>query len=356
MSDKVPTMHDVARAAGVSTATVSRVLNGGAVRPDTARRVRGAMRRLGYVPNRVARGLVTGRSDVVGVLAPDLVGPLNAAVARGVEDVLEARGMHAVVMTDHRDAERERDRIETLVARRVDGFVLIGSELSDDQIASLVGAIPVAHVGAESERDRLPEVRVDNAIGIDAVLALLAKAGHRRISHLRGTRRDGRERLAAIRERAPAHGLELTAVVDADFSEEGGLRAGRKLLAQGGFDAVLCANDRSSVGLYAAARERRLRIPEDLSVVGFDDLPWSGYLAPPLTTLRQPSREMGRLAAERILAPAGDGAWQGVRALAPDLVVRASTARAPPAELRADRRDSDPGPPPHAPESKEVEA
>jgi len=321
-------VRDVARAASVSTATVSRVLNGGRVRPSTARTVQRAVERLGYVPNRVARGLVTGRSDVVGVLVPDLVGPLNAAVARGVEDELEARGMHAVVVTDHRDAYRERTRIETLVSRRVDGLILIGSQLADDELRAVAGSTPVVHVGAERPPqpgdDALPEVSVDNRAGIDAALELLARAGHSRIAHLAGPRRDGRERAAAIEELAGSHGLHLVAVAKSDFSEEGGLEAGHLLLEQGGFSAVVCANDRSAVGLYAAARERGLSLPHDLSVVGFDDLPWSAYLDPPLTTLRQPSREMGRLATARLLDPAASDAWNGARKLIPETIRRAS--------------------------------
>ena len=341
-------MHDVAREAGVSTATVSRVVNGASVRPATARAVRRAMRDLGYVPNQVARGLVTGRSDVVGVLVPDLVGPLNAAVARGVEDALEARGMHAVVVTDHREPERERARLGMLVARRVDGLVLIGSQLPDAEILDAIGGTPVVLVGAEHERTELPEVRVDNRAGIAAALRILADHGHRDIAHLAGPRRDGRERLAALRELAPQHGLHLIAVAEADFSEAGGLDAGRQLLRRGGFSAVLCSNDRTAVGLYAAARERALRLPHDLSVIGFDDLPWSAYLDPALTTVRQPSREMGRVAAERILEPdAGDG-WQGERTLVPEPVQRASVAFFPLADRRATRHDSDDRPQPVA--------
>lgn len=328
MSERAPTLHDVAREASVSTATVSRVLNGGPVRADTAAAVHDAVRRLGYLPNRVARGLVTGRSDVVGVLVPDLVGPLNAAVARGVEDALEERGLHAVVTTDHRDARRERARMRTLVARRVDGLVLIGSQLHDDAIRATAGSTPVVHVGAEREPDGhddpIPEVRVDNRAGIDAALRILARAGHRRIAHLAGPRRDGHEREAAVHDLARERGLDVVACRRADFSEEGGLEAGRALLDQGGFSAVVCANDRSAIGLYAAARERGLRLPRDLSVVGFDDLPWSAFLDPPLTTLRQPSREMGRLAAERLFAAGGRDAWHGVRMLCPAPIERAS--------------------------------
>lgn len=336
----------------MSTATVSRVLNGGPVRESTATAVHEAMHRLGYVRNRVARGLVTGRSDVVGVLVPDLVGPLNASVARGVEDALEARGLHAVVMTDHRDAERERQRLQTLVARRVDGLILIGSLMDDAAVRRAIGTTPIVHVGAErttdGSLDPLPEIRVDNRAGIDALLRVLADAGHTRIAHLAGPRRDGQEREAAVHALAPKHGLQVVVQRSADFSEEGGLAAGRELLDAGGFSAVVCANDRSAVGLYGAARERGLRLPHDLSVVGFDDLPWSGFLAPGLTTARQPSREMGRQAAERLFAEHHDDRWTGCRTLQPTLVNRESVAPPPsPTSVPsgADRTSAHPPPP-----------
>ncbi|MDZ7708198.1 MAG: substrate-binding domain-containing protein [Trueperaceae bacterium] len=172
--------------------------------------------------------------------------------------------------------------------------------------------------------------------------------GHRDVAHLAGPRRDGRERLDAVRELAPRHGVRLIAVAEADFSESGGLTAGRELLDRGGFSAVLCSNDRTAVGLYAAARERGLRFPRDLSIVGFDDLPWSAYLDPALTTVRQPSREMGRVAAERILDPDASTAWQGERTLVPEPVERASVAPPTLADRRAARHDSDDRPQPVA--------
>lgn len=326
-------MHDVARTASVSIATVSRVLNGGLVRAGTASKVRRAMSDLGYVRNRVARGLVTGRSDTVGVMVPDLVGPLNAAVARGVEDALDARRMDAVIVTDHREAARELRRLEGLVSQQVDGLVLVGSLLSDEVIRSVVGPTPVVHVCAEREPrdadDPLPEVRIDDRAGIDAALAALARAGHVRIAHLAGPRRDGRERAEAVRELVGSYGMELITCRDTDFTEEGGVRDGRALIGDGSFTAVMCADDRIAVGLYAAANERGMRLPDDLSIVAFDDLPWSAYLNPSLTTVRQPSREMGRLAAERLFADRPDAMWTGCRTLRPELIERASVASPP---------------------------
>lgn len=331
MSERAPTLHDVARDAGVSTATVSRVLNGGPVSPNTASLVQDVVARLGYVPNQVARGLVTGRSNVFGVLIPDLVGPLNAAIARGVEDALEQRGMHAVIMTDHREAEREANRVAALVARRVDGLVLIGSQLDDDTLYESIGTTPVVHVGAETtpNADRYPEIRIDNSAGMAKALEALKELGHKEIAHLAGPRRDGKERREALLKLAPQYGITITHVLDTDFSEEGGLEAGRSLLANDDFTAVVCANDRAAAGLYIAARERQLRLPQDLSVIGFDDLPWSSYLSPPLATLSQPAREMGRLAAECVLAPEEHEAWRGTRTLDPAFIARDSLASPP---------------------------
>ena len=331
MSEGPPTVYDVARHAGVSTATVSRALNGKAVRPDTASLVHEVAQRLGYVPNQVARGLVTGKSYALGVMVPDLLGPLYAAMARGVEDALEAHGMHAVIASDHRNVEREAKRLEALVARQVDGVVLIGSQLDDRRLAEVLGATPVVHVGAESTPNPKlhPEIRIDNRAGMAKILAALESRGHRDVAYLSGPRRDGRERLEALSTLAPSHGVTITRVVATDGTEEGGTQAGRDLLSATGYTAVVCANDRAAAGFYVAARERRLEIPRDLSVVGFDDVPWSQYLTPPLATLRQPAREMGRIAAERLLAPKRHGRWLGPRTLDPEFIDRDSLAPPP---------------------------
>lgn len=325
MPPRSPTIHDVAREAGASIATVSRALNGGVVSSAARARIERAVALLGYRRNDVARGLVTGRTGLVGVIVPDLIGPLYAQMARGIEDVLEARGMHAMVVTDHREPDAERRAVEVLCARQVDGLVLIGSSLPEGELRAAAGGVPVALVQREGPETTFPEVRLDDVAGVRAVAAHLISLGHERIGHLAGTRRDGVERRDAFLAALRAAGLEPGPVVESDFSEDGGAAAAPQLLDDRSVTAVFCGNDRMAVGLLHAAAHRGIAIPRDLSVVGFDDLTWARYLTPALTTVRQPGRELGRTAASLVLAPpTGAAATPLLRT--PELIVRSSTA------------------------------
>jgi DNA-binding LacI/PurR family transcriptional regulator len=324
MPPRNPTIHDVAREAGASIATVSRALNGGVVSPAARVRIERAVALLGYRRNDVARGLVTGRTGLLGVILPDLIGPLYAQMARGIEDELEARGMHAMVVTDHREPDAERRIVEVLRARRVDGMVLIGSSLPEATLRAAAGDVPIALVQREGPETSLPEVRLDDAAGVRAVVAHLLALGHRCIGHLAGTRRDGVERRDAFVAAVRAAGLEPGPVVESDFSEDGGAAAAPRLFDDPDVTAVFCGNDRMAVGLLHAAASRGIAVPHDLSVVGFDDLTWARYLTPPLTTVRQPGRELGRAAARLVLAPPTDAAAPHLRT--PELIVRSSTA------------------------------
>lgn len=329
MDERTCTMADVATEAGVSTATVSRVLNGG-VTSDAARSaVEAAARRLNYRRNDLARSLATGRTGVAGLLIPDVSGPLYAQMARGVEEVLTPAGMRSMMASDHRDPEQEPKAVELLLGRRVDALILIGTSLPPASLAALVGgATPLVLVQPEREAgDRHAVIEIDNEGGVRAAIAHLVERGHTRIAHVRGLRRDAEARVRAHRTALAEHGLEAGPIVDSDSTEEGGLRAGPAVASawhRDGVRAVLCSNDRVAAGLCLALRREGVRVPEDVSVVGFDDLPWSRYLSPPLTTLRQPAREMGREAARRILEIArGGGSPRRVR-VPVELVVRDS--------------------------------
>lgn len=334
MPSRNPTIHDVAREAGASIATVSRALNGGVVSAAARVRIERAVAQLGYRRNDVARGLVTGRTGLLGVILPDLIGPLYAQMARGIEDELEVRGMHAMVVTDHREPEAERRIVEVLRSRRVDGMVLIGSSLPEATLRAAAGDVPVALVQREGPQTSLPEVRLDDAAGVRAVVDHLVAQGHRRIGHLAGTRRDGVERRDAFVAALRAVGLEPGPVVESDFSEDGGAAAAPGVLDDPSVTAVFCGNDRMAVGLLHAAASRGIDVPHDLSVVGFDDLTWAQYLTPALTTVRQPGRELGRDAARLLLAPPA-GATTTPLLRTPELIVRSSTS--PPRAARSAR-------------------
>lgn len=322
MSRRNLTILDVASAAGVSTATVSRALNGGKISGRAQRRVEDAVRALGYQRNTLARGLVTGKTGVVGVSVPDVLGPLYAQMARGIEDVLTPLGMQYTFVTSSRDREREAAATRFLLEQQVDGLILIGGQLSASELTALIGSRRAVLVQREADATPYPTLSLDNAQGVRAALEHLFGNGHRRVAHIAGVRRDGRARQEAYEQVLRAAGL-TPVVISSDSTEAGGISAGAALAAYPDVTAVFCSNDRVALGLYHALRGRGVRVPEDLSVVGFDDLPWGAYLAPPLTTVRQPGREMGRLAARLVL-----GENIASTFVEPELVVRASV-RAP---------------------------
>ncbi|HEX7002629.1 MAG TPA: LacI family DNA-binding transcriptional regulator [Trueperaceae bacterium] len=328
MAKRSATILDVANAAGVSTATVSRVLNGGRASEAARAAVERAVAELNYRRNDLARGLVTGRTGVIGVLIPDVIGPLYAQMARGIEDVLEPLGMHYMMVTDNRSLEQEAAALELLLARQVDALVLIGSQLEPRRLEALLRGGPATVLVQRelpTDADDFTTLAIDNRAGVAASVDHLVALGHTRIAHIAGIRRDGVERRQSFIELVGDRGLQPAALVESDSREESGREAAQRIFGTVSATAVVCTNDRVAVGVYRAARERGLSIPADLAVVGFDDLPWSAYLDPPLTTVRQPARTMGREAARRVLAAlAGEDEVQRI-VVAPRLIERESS-------------------------------
>lgn len=339
MTKRNLTILDVAREAQVSTATVSRALNGGKVSARAQRRVQRAVEALGYQRNTLARGLVTGKTGVVGVLVPDVLGPLYAQMARGIEDVLTPLGMQYTLVTSSRDVAREAVAVRFLLEHQMDGLILIGAQMPTGAMQSLLGGrAPVVLVQREALPDAepappdVPIVGLDNAHGVAAAMRYLLEAGHRHIAHVAGARLDGAARLRAYGRALDEAGVSARYVLEGDSTEASGVRAGAALAEHrakyraeyGEVSAVFCANDRVALGLYHALHERGLRVPDDMSVVGFDDLPWSAFLGPPLTTVRQPGQEMGALAARRLLEALQGDAAPRTTLVEPELVVRAS--------------------------------
>ncbi len=327
VSKRKPTILDVAEAAGVSSASVSRVVNeDDRVSEGTRRRVLGAIKLLGYRHNALARSLVTGKSGVLGVIIPDVAGPLYAQIARGVEDVLEPCGMNFMMVTSDRDAEREAALVGLLLGRKVDGLILIGGKLGEVELESLVDeAAPLVLMQRESREEvtRYSVLTLDNAGGSRMALGHLYAAGHRHIAHISGVRQDGEARLAAYLAWMAAKELPPL-VLEGDSLESGGARASQVLSFHPEVTAVFCSNDRVAMGLYRAFKARGLHIPEDLSIVGFDDLPWCAYLDPPLTSVRQDGREMGRMAAREVLEHLGGNRTPRTLTLPTELVERES--------------------------------
>ena len=336
MPDRPATLRDVAAAARVHPATASRALNPETrilVSEETARRVAAAAARLGYRPNPVARSLRTRRSHTVGVLIPDLNNPLFPPIVRGLEDKLAAAGYVALLGNTDADASRERLIFEQMRARHVDGFVLATATLHDQLLAEAAAAdLPVVLMNRLSQDYSFPSVSVDNEQGARMAVTHLARLGHTRIAHIAGPQEasTGVSRLRGFRDGMAAHSLEVDEnliAYSAKYTVEEGTRCCRELLARpGGFTAVAAANDMLAVGCYGALDEAGLQCPDDVSVIGFNDMPFIDRLRPPLTTVRFPHYQLGTEAAQLLLERIGeaDGPVK-ILYLAPELVVRGST-------------------------------
>jgi LacI family transcriptional regulator len=340
MADPPVTLKDVAARARVHPATASRALNPETrllVREDTAARVLEAAAELGYRPNTVARSLRTRRSHSIGVLIPDLNNPLFPPIVRGIEDRLAAAGYVALIGNTDGDADRERTLFEQMRARHVDGLVLATVHLGDPLLADSARAdLPVVLMNRLAQDYSLPSVSVDNERGIRMAVAHLAQLGHTRIAHIAGPQEvsTGLTRYRGFLSAMEAHGLspdpELIVTARA-FSIEEGHRCAQQLIERDpGCTAVAAGNDMLAVGCYAALDDAGLRCPQDLSVVGFNDMPFIDRLRPPLTTIRFPHYQVGTEAAQLLLERiAGHTGPVKVLFLAPELVVRGSTGPVP---------------------------
>jgi LacI family transcriptional regulator len=338
MVERQATLRDVATAAGVHPATASRALNPGTkllVSEETARRVSEAAERLGYRPNPVARSLRTRRSHTIGVLIPDLNNPLFPPMLRGLEDRLGEYGYVALLGNTDTDLTKERLVFDQMRARHVDGFVLATATRNSPILAEAVEAeLPVVLMNRTAEDYPFSSVSVDNEQGERAAVAHLAALGHTRIGHIAGPQdiSTGVARLNGFNEGMRAHGLAITegqVVYASNYSIEEGVRCTRELLAaHGDLTAISAANDMLAVGCYGALDELGLGCPQDVSVMGFNDMPFMDRLRPPLTSIRfqhyQLGTEAARLLIERI--EAGDGGPVKILFLAPELVARGSTA------------------------------
>jgi LacI family transcriptional regulator, galactose operon repressor len=329
------TIRDVARVAKVHPGTVSRALNEvtrSLVNPETAERVLRAADELGYRPNRIARGLKTSRSHTIGVLIPDITNPLFPPILRGIEDRLDEAGYTSLIVNTDNDAERERVYVEAMRARQVDGFISATARL-DRELAELAGGgTPLVLVNRSLEDGSVPAVTVDDMQGVALAVAHVVALGHRRIGHVAGPQNlsTGHRRHLGFLEAMGSAGLEVPPELvsfGAFFTEAEGARAFGELLdAAPDVTAIVAGNDLMAIGCYDVIEERGLRCPEDVSIVGFNDMPFVDKLRPPLTSVRIPQREIGKVAADLLLEQLGEGSPPASEILLePTLVLRGST-------------------------------
>jgi LacI family transcriptional regulator len=329
------TIKDVAAAAGVSVATVSRVLNGReTVDSDMAERVLDAVSRLGYRPSGVARSLRSQQTRVVGLIISDIRNPFFTDAVRGIEDRVGADGFSLVLCNSDEDLAKEAGYLDLVVEERMAGAIVSPASTEDTRLGALTArGIPVVVIDREAAREAVDSVLVDNVRGGELATSHLVENGYERIACITGPPRTstGNDRLEGWRRALAAAGRETPdeLVARADFKEEGGHAAAAALLASPAPpDAFFVANNLMTVGVLAAVAEAGLDVPVDVGVVGFDDMSWARLLRPPLTTVAQPTYELGRVAAElltRRVAGRDDPPQRVV--LEPTLKIRESAKR-----------------------------
>jgi LacI family transcriptional regulator len=329
------TIKQIADAAGVHPSTVSRALDPKKrhlVAEDVARRISSQAEALGYQPNRLAANLRLGRSDLIGVLLPDIANPVFAPILGGITETLSTEGYAPIVADAGNAPSQQISFVETLLSQRVDGLILATVSQDDELVGFCIRrGLPVILVNRSEARDRVSSVVSDDDLGMRLAVDHLVGLGHRRIAHVAGPlststgtlRRDGFERAMST------HGLRGIVRESTGYTREAGARAAAVLLDAGSrVKAIVAANDLLALGVLDVLKERGLRCPADISLVGHNDMPLMDVVSPPLTTVRIEHREMGRTAARMLVDAIKSGSAE-IRhvVLRPELIVRGSTAR-----------------------------
>ncbi len=347
-ADGPATIRDVARAAGVSVATVSRALNGATnVLPGTRQRIQDAARALRFTPSGAARSLITRRTDTVGALLPDLFGEYFSELIRGIDQAARARGLHLLVSSSHGNVDEAAAALRAMNGR-VDGLIVMSPHADAGFLHdNLPGSLPAVLLNTAAELPGHARFVIDNFGGAQAMTHHLVASGRKRIAFIGGPAGNGeaQERLRGYRA-----GLKpgmRQSVFEGDFTEEAGALAGRRIAqTKPRPDAVFAANDMMAVGCLQALRDAGLRVPEDVALAGFDDIPIARYITPALTTIRVPIAVLGSAAldalAKAVEAPQAQATHTVVMPV--ELVVRhscgatAAAAAAAPAPIPDQRR------------------
>ena len=330
-------IEDIARVAGVSHSTVSRALRDSSlISFEVRERIQKLAREMGYTPNAIAQSLQTQQTSTIGLVVTSIADPFWSDVMKGVEEVARAARFSVFLAASHNDPDQEMAIIETLRRRRVDGILIAASRIASNKIQYSF-RVPTVLINsqAESETTLLHWVSVDDLRGAQLAVEHLLQLGHRSISYLgTGNRpRSNRHRLLGYQSTLAANNVPIRdewVVISQghEASHEGDVAAGQTSLPRlldAGVTAVFCYNDMIATGVLIACQERGIAVPQELSVIGFDDIKMASYVTPPLTTIQQPKIEMGRLATQVLLDLLQNRPGQNYL-LPPTLIERASTA------------------------------
>jgi LacI family transcriptional regulator len=338
------TLKELGARARVHPSTVSRVANNDPslrIGPLTRQRIEALLRETEYRPNGVARGLKLRQTFVLAVVIPDITNPFFAALFRGVEDGASARGYNVLLCNTDGSPERQRSHLQSLHARRVDGVILASSFLKDSTVRWLrLQRIPYVLVNRYSDEAHDPFVGSDDVVGGRIATAHLAELGHRRIGHLAGksTVSTGVLRRRGYLAALMAAGLspDPRLIIESGYTEEGGAAAAERLLALDDRPtAIFAVTDMSAVGAFGVARRMGLRVPEDVAIVGYNDIPLANRMVPALTTVHVPIHDFGSVAARLLLDQIESGEPQRRRVIFnPELMVRGSTVAGASIEAR----------------------
>lgn len=326
------TIHDVARRARVSVTTVSRALAAPQlVRDKTRERVLAVAKQLAYHPNRAARSLITGKTGNIGIIVPDLDNPFYPSVLRGVQASAHQAGYAVLLADSGEDPAAERNLVHTM-AKQIDGIILCAPFSSNQQLSRLAAATSMVLVNRRLPG--IPAVLMNTARGMRQVVSHIVSLGHRRCAYLGGPRNawSNRQRLRGLHTSAKSHALELLELGPFEPKFEGGIQ-GTELALKAGATVILAYNDLMALGVLSRLSTLGIKVPSDMSVVGFDDVLYAAMCAPPLTTVSMPMEPAGRSAVSLLLGRLAGGSAKrekiGHVELDTELIVRATTG--PPA-------------------------
>jgi LacI family transcriptional regulator len=330
----IPTIRDVAKKANVSVATVSRILNGLTGYSDkTKQKVLSAIEEMGYHPNAVARSLNIRRTQTIGVLFPAVSNEFSSALLHGIEEYAHSCNYSVLVCNTSVDGNRTMRYLQVLREKQVDGLLFVSETLQEEYIKALEPMrVPVVLVASETDDPRYPFVKVDDRkAAYDAACYLIGK-GHTELAMISGTRGDpiaGTPRVEGYRQALLAHGLSFREerVAYGDFFYESGAAALETLLKQSkGITAVFAASDEMAVGAMNYASRHGIHVPEELSIIGYDNIRLAGMIHPPLTTVNQPLLELGQTAAGKLITMIETGSTVPSRMI-PHHIVERQTVR-----------------------------